>query len=136
MAVFVATDYQITIGGVDLSDRLTSVELPIESDDVDTTAFGGAGWRSRTGGLKSGSITLNFNQDFAAGETDATLWPLFNTSTTVVVKPTTAAVSVTNPSYTGSFLVNSITPIAGSVGDLATQSLTWPLSGALTRTTA
>ena len=99
MAKFVATDYSITVAGTDFSTSLASAELTIESDDVETTAFGSA-WRSRVGGLKQASVTLEFHQDFGAASVDATLYPLLNTLATVVIKPTSGSVSATNPSYT------------------------------------
>lgn len=135
MAKFVATDYKVTLNGANLSTSLASVELPIEIDEQETTAFGSE-WRTRIAGLKSGSITLEFHQDFAAGAIDATLWPLLGTNATVVVVPTSGTVTASNPSYTGTFLVTQYTPYASTVGDLATLSVTWPLTGALTRATA
>ena len=135
MAKFVATDYKVTINGQNLSTSLASVELPIEIDEQETTAFGSE-WRTRISGLKSGSITLEFHQDFAAGALDSILWPLLGTNATVVVVPTSGTVTASNPSYSGSFLVTSYTPYASTVGDLATVGITWPLSGALTRATA
>jgi hypothetical protein len=135
MAKFVATDYSITINGDDFSTSLASVDLSIESDDVETTAFGGE-WRTRVGGLKSASVTLDFHQDFGASSVDATLWPLLNTVATVVIKPTSGSVSATNPSYTAEALVNAYQPFASSVGDLATLSVTWPVTGTVTRATA
>ena len=135
MAKFVATDYSITVGGTDFSTSLASAELTVESDDVETTAFGGE-WRTRVGGLKQASITLEFHQDFGAGSVDATLFPLLNTLATVVIKPTSSTVSATNPSYTAVCLVNQYQPFASSVGDLATLSVTWPVSGTVSRGTS
>ena len=135
MAKFVSTDYKTTINGTDFSSSLASVELAIESDDVETTAFGGT-FRTRVGGLKSANLTLEFMQDFGASSVDATLFPLLNTIATVVVVPTSSAVSATNPSYTATCLVNQYTPFASSVGDLATLSISWPTSGTVSRATA
>lgn len=135
MAKFVATDYKITINGTDFSSSLTAVDLTVQADEVDTTTFGGA-WKTVTGGLKSGSVKLDFNQDFGAASVDATLWPLFNTQATVVITPTSSSVSSTNPSYTAIALVSQYQPFASSVGDLATLSVTWPTSGTVTRATA
>lgn len=134
MAKFAATDYSVTVGGINLSTSLNSVELSLESDDLETTAFG-SDWRSRISGLKSGSVTLNFMQDFGAGAVDATLYPLFGTQATVVIKPTSGTTTATNPSYT--FLANVVqySPFASSVGDIATLSVTWPTSGTVTRGT-
>lgn len=134
MPKFVATTVTTTINGVDFSANLAQVELSIESDDVETTSFG-SDWRSRIGGLKQASLTLSFHSDFGAGSTD-TLFPLLNTLATVVIKPTSGTVSATNPTYTGTFLVNAYSPIAASVGDLATFDVTWPASGTVTRATA
>ena len=135
MAKFSATDYKISINGTNFSTNLNSVELAIEADDLETTAFGSE-WRSRIGGLKSGSLTLSFMQDFGASSVDATLYPLFNTLATVVIQPTSGSVSSTNPSYTAVCLVNQYSPFASSVGDIATFSVTWPTSGTITRATA
>jgi hypothetical protein len=135
LAKFVATDYKVTINGTNLSTSLASVELPIEIDEQETTAFGSE-WRTRIAGLKSGSITLEFHQDFAAGALDSILWPLLGTNATVVVVPTSGTVTSSNPSYSGSFLVTQYSPYASTTGDLATLSVSWPLTGALTRATA
>jgi hypothetical protein len=135
LAKFVATDYKVTINGGTVSSSLASVELPIEVDEQETTAFGSS-WRTRIAGLKSGSITLEFHQDFAAGALDSILYPLLGSNATVVVVPTSGTVTASNPSYTGTFLVTSYTPFASTVGDLATVGITWPLTGELTRATA
>ena len=134
MAKFAATDYSVTVGGVNLSTSLNSVELSLEADSLETTSFGGD-WRTRISGLKTGSVTLNFMQDFGAGAVDATLYPLFGTQATVVIKPTSGSVTSTNPSYT--FLANcsQYTPYSSSVGDIATLSVTWETSGTVTRGT-
>jgi hypothetical protein len=134
MPKFAATDYKITVAGVNLSANLNSVELALESDDLETTAFGGE-FRTRIGGLKSGSLTLQFMQDFGAASVDATLFPLYNTLATVVIVPTSGTVTSTNPSYTATCLVNAYSPANASVGDLSVFSVTWPTSGTVTRGT-
>jgi hypothetical protein len=133
LAKFVATDIKTLINGVDFSDHLAQVSLDITADEVETTAFG-TNWRSRVAGLKDASLTLDFHQDFAttgSGAVDQTIWNNFGSMATVVVTPTSGTVSATNPSYTGVFLVSQTTPIASTVGDLATQSVTWPLADGL-----
>ena len=134
MAKFVAIDYKVTINGTDFSSSINSVDLSIESADVETTAFGST-FTTRVGGQKSASITLDFHQDFAAGSVDAVLFPLLNTLATVVLVPTSGTVTATNPSYTALCLVNQYQPFASAVGDLATLSVTWPTSGTVTRGT-
>jgi len=100
MAIFVATDFSVTINGsTALSQYLTQVELKTTANDITTTAFGSS-WVTRVAGLKEGSLTLTFNQDYATSAVDATLWALLGTNATVVIKPTSTAVSASNPSYT------------------------------------
>ena len=137
MAVYVATDHKITLNGTNLSNVLQSVSLDMSADEIETTAFGG-GWRTRVAGLKSGSVTLNFFQDFGASSVDATLAPLFTAGSygTVVVTPTSTAVSATNPAWTAVCLVSQYNPFSASVGDIATISVTWPTSGTVSRATA
>jgi hypothetical protein len=135
MAKFAATDYFVSINGTDFSSSLNSVELSQEADDLETTAFGSS-WRTRIGGLKQASLTLNFMQDFGAGSIDATLNPLLGQIGTVVIKPTSGTVNSTNPTYTMTALVTQYSPFASSVGDIATLSVTWPVSGTVVRGTA
>lgn len=134
MAKFAATDYLVTINGGTVSTNLNSVELAQEADDLETTAFGQT-FRTRIGGLKSGTVTLNFMQDFGSGSIDEILNPLLGAVATVVIQPTSAAVSATNPSYTAECLVTQYSPFASSVGDIATLSVTWPVTGDITRGT-
>ena len=135
MATFVITSPVITVNGVDLSDHVTSVELNDETADIATTNFGSSGNTTRTGGLKDGSITIEFQQDYAASKVDATLWAARGTAITVTVKATSAATASTNPLYSGSYLVTQYQPVSGKVGDLSTLSITWPRTGDLTRST-
>jgi hypothetical protein len=136
MAIFVATDFSVSINGsTALNSYLTQVELKVSANDITTTAFGST-WVSRVAGLKEGSLTLQFNQDYATTTVDATLWPLLGSNATVVIKPTSTAVSANNPAYTAICLVTDLTPISGNIGDLATFSVTWPTSGTVSRATA
>ena len=136
MAIFVATDFNVSINGsTALASYLTQVELKASATDITTTAFGSS-WVTRVAGLKEGSLTLTFNQDYAASTVDATLWPLLGSQATVVIKPTSSAVGTSNPAYTAVCVVTDLTPISGTVGDLATFSITWPTTGTVSRATA
>lgn len=137
MAKFVATDVTTTLNGSDISESLAQVELNITSDEVETTSFGtaNAGWRTYTGGLKQATVTLQFHQDFGASGIDSTLWPLLNTNGTFVIKPTSGAASATNPEYSFEALISQYSPVASSVGDLASFSITLPVVGAVSRGT-
>jgi hypothetical protein len=137
MPAIVLKDVKIEIGAVPvtLSDRANSVTLTYEVEAVETTAFGATG-RSYIGGLQNNTIEIEFMQDFAAANVEATIYPLVGTSTTVKLTPTSSAASATNPSYTltGCFL-SSHTPINGATGELAMTSLSFT-GGALTKATS
>jgi len=137
LAVYAATDHKITVNGTNFSGVLQSASLDLSADELETTAFGG-GWRTRVAGLKTGSVTLNFFQDFGASGVDSVINPLFNGGSyaTVVITPTSSSVSATNPAYTAVCLVSQYQPYSASVGDIATLSVTWPTSGTVSRATA
>jgi hypothetical protein len=136
MAKFAATDYLITLNAGTVSPNLNSVELNLEAEDIETTAFGEQ-WRTRIAGLKSATVTLNFMQDFGAGAIDETLYPLFGSFATVVIRPFGGTtISSTNPAYTAVCLVTEYQPFASSTGDLAEFSVTWPVTGEVERGTA
>ena len=135
MAIFVATDYKITLNGTNLSPYLTHAELKISANDVTTTSFGGS-YVTRVAGLKEGSISLTFNQDFASTAVDATIYPLIGSLGTVVIYPTSSAVGTANPAYTAVASIIDYSPFASNIGDLATFSVTWPTSGTISRATA
>jgi hypothetical protein len=136
MAQLVLTNAEISINSVDLSDRANQVTLNYEVEAVEVTAFGNTG-RAFTGGLQNNTIDIEFHQDFAATETEATVFPLVGTTTTVTVKPLKGtAASAVNPVYTitGTYLA-AHTPVSGTVGELATTSLSFQ-GGTLVKTTA
>jgi len=135
MAKFYAQDYKITIGTTVISDSIASVTLDITADEVETTAFGST-YRTRIGGLKDASVSLDFHQDFGAGSVDALLFPLMGSTVAVKIAPTSGTVTATNPEYRFTALVTQYQPFAGAVGDLATLSITWPVSGEVLRGTA
>jgi hypothetical protein len=135
MASHVLNDVELVINSVDLSDHATSVELNIEIAEQDNTAFGNNGFASALPGLKTGSMTVNFNQDFAASSVDATLFAIqaAGVPVTFSVKPTTDAISATNPAYTGNCTLYTYNPIAGSVGEVNQMSVTFRTNGEVTR---
>jgi hypothetical protein len=136
MARIVLTNAFISVGGVDLSDLVASVTLNETYDIVETTAFSSTAAKTRVAGLEDNSITLEFHQDYATGEVEQTIYPLLGQAAAVIVKPNGSSTSAFNPSYTCSAIISEWTPINGSVGELATASVTWPVTGAITKAVA
>jgi hypothetical protein len=143
MARLVLTNAEVTIGGVNLSDHIASITLGSTYDVVETTAFAGTSGASgnvplaaktRVAGLVDNSVTLEFHQDFAAASVEATIYPLLGTVVACVVQPVAAAnVEASNPSYSFNAVISEWTPLNGAVGELATASVTWPITGAITK---
>ena len=129
----------LTINSVDLQDQCTSATINYVYEQLETTAFGDTARKfggSAVTSLQNNSIDVELYQSYAASETEATIFSLVGVQTTLVLKPTSAAVSATNPSYTltGAYL-ESHTPINASLGELSTITLTFS-GGALTKATS
>lgn len=135
MAIFMNETVTVTVNSVDLTDHITSVDFIENASEIETTSMGDANV-TRIGGLKDGSVRISWHQDYAASEVYATLNPLLGTTTTVVVKPTSAAVGATNPSKSVSALVSELPFISGDVGSLSVFDTNWNFSGAVTTATS
>ena len=125
MAKQVLKDAYIVVNGTNLSDHVSSVTLEDTADEVEFTGFGGD-YREYGQGLKTASITLEVFQDFAAGQVDSVMEPLYRQggTFTVEVRPTSSTVTATNPKYTMVGRLFSYSPLQGAVGDANTTSVT------------
>lgn len=136
MAKMVLTTQYVALNSTDLSTYCNKAELQVEVESKEVTTFGSSGNKEFIGGLKSGTLSLEFKQDFANAALDSILWPLLGTVVTFEVRPTSSAASTSNPKYTGSVLITGHNPITGGVGDEATISISFPTTGAISRATA
>jgi len=136
MAKQVLTNVAVTFGtaATDISSYVTSITLSTTAAEVVTSAMGSSAM-TRIQGMIDNSITLELQQDYPTIE--KLFWDAFTAGTAVpmTVKPNgTAAASSTSPQYAFSVLPTSWTPVNGAIGDLATVSITYPISGAITKT--
>lgn len=134
MARTVLTNAYVQIASVDFSDLIASIEFSDEAEDIETTAFGQTG-RTRVGGLRDQSVSLDFHVDFDPAEVDATIGALVGGTAAIEFAPKGTAIGTANPKWSGSVLITEW-GWGGGVGELATKSVTWPVSGVLTRATA
>ena len=106
------------IATIDLSDQCKSATITRTIEALESSAFGSTS-RVYTAGMENSSFTGEFMMSYAASETYATLKDLVGTSITIVVNPTSAADSATNPGFTltGTYL-ESIDVIAATIGEL------------------
>jgi len=147
MARIVLTDVDVELNGQPIGEYISSVTINTPEDVVETTAFGPVGARTRTSGLKDHSVALEFHNDFASGAMESIIDGIgIGQLTNLVIKPTSAAISSTNPAYradgsgsgatkAGQVLVSEWTPLNGAVGELSTVSVTWPISGQIVKDT-
>jgi hypothetical protein len=136
MAKFVITDPVVILNNGTVSANVAQVTLSLEAADVSTTNFASGGWEERIGGLKSGEVSIDFHQDFGAAGIDSVIYPLVGGTVAVEIIPTGGTgVSATNPKFSFNAAVLSYEPVQGAVGDLATTSVSWPVTGAVTRGT-
>lgn len=81
MAVLALTDATTYVSGYDMTTDLNEVNLSASGDELDTTTFGGAGYRSRIGGLRTVEAQLNgFWQSAASAAVDPQVFPNLGTA--------------------------------------------------------
>jgi hypothetical protein len=133
VAVLPLLNEYVSFNSVDFSDHCKGASIAAEGVALDSTAFGDT-WNESTGGLKSGTCTIEAMDDFAAGSIDATVWAAFNTGTpiAVAIKPVNTTIGTTNPELQFNVLPNQY-QVGGTLGELAKKSLTYPITGAVTR---
>lgn len=124
---FILKNCYVTVNGTNFSDHVSSVTVSMSKKGVDTTNFSGGGSEQQAG-LKNDEFDITFQQDFSAASVDAVLYPLYNNETEflIEVRPQTAAVSTTNPSYIGTCILLDYTPVDGKPGDLSESKLKIP----------
>lgn len=139
MATFINNKVGVKLGSsdpanIDLSAYCTSFTLNRSWDEIDISAMGDTGHRYISG-LEASSLTIEFINDNATSAVLQTLNTLAGTNAYFkVANDKSASGSAGNPFFSGLVLINNITPINGAVGDLSTQSVTFNVSGAVTKT--
>jgi len=107
----------------DITDQVTAVTVNFVVEALEDTAFGSTA-RTNTGGLQNNSASITLYASYAASESYAILSALVGTKCFVRVKPTSAALSATNPGFelTNTFL--SALPVVNSnLGELAVYEI-------------
>jgi hypothetical protein len=124
MAVFVFTDAFLTVNTINLSSYVTSITLNYEKDSIETTSMGATG-HQQIGGLQNLSVAVEFNNDQAAAQVLETLYSATGSGTnTLVIKNATSGSPLPVFTCSNMYLAAS-TPVAGAVGELAKQSVTF-----------
>jgi hypothetical protein len=136
MAKMVLLASYLSLNSNVLSANANKIELSMEVEEKDVTTYGSLGWKEVLGGLKSGTLAIEFKQDFAATQLDSIMWPLLGQVVPFEVRADQAAAGTSNPKWTGNVLIKAWNPLTGSVGDDATVSVSYSTSGVVTRATS
>ena len=135
MAVFLNAA-SVKIGAVDITDHVTSATLTQSADELEITSLGDSA-RKYVAGLQTGTLDLEFLNDFAAANVCATLQTaLYTTVVAKLVPGPGTTISATNPLYTVSILINNLTPIAGAAGEMSSSSLSFTCNSTIVQTTS
>lgn len=119
MAKFTLTGAQVLIAGNDVSAHVKQITINYSIKPEDATGMGDLTTHDIPG-LFNYSFDFDLQQDFAAANIDAILFPLLGTAVTVEVRPAAGARSATNPAYfSAAALFTDYPPIGGQVGGVA-----------------
>lgn len=135
MATVVLTDVRVEVNSVNLSAFVKGITLNYQADALDDTNMGDT-TKVNLGGLKGWDGSVEFTQDYAASAPDVTLFSIIGSTVTFKARPTTGAISATNPEYNGTALLTGFQPVKGSVGQIAMTTLSFVSAGALSRSTS
>ena len=107
----------------DITDQVTAVTVNFVVEALEDTAFGSTA-RTNTGGLQNNSASITLYASYASSESYAVLSALVGTKCFLRVKPTSAALSATNPGFELSSTFLSALPVINSnLGELAVYEI-------------
>ncbi len=129
MSIAAFTDGVFTFNTVDLSDHVAAVTIDPAAAELDASPINST-WDRTQAGRKNYTLTVEFFDDFAAAKVHATLKAAFGTNVAFTLKPTSAAISATNPEFQGTVCCSKL-PTGGAAGDLLKKSVTFKGDGAL-----
>jgi hypothetical protein len=127
VAIFLNNKVGFKVGStpVDFTDHVTNFTLTQQSDQIEVTAMGSTAHQFVTG-LSADTITVTLLNDTAAGSILATLQAAYGTTIAFkAIQDYTAAVSATNVLYSGTILIDNLTPLNGAVADEGMMDLTF-----------
>jgi len=129
MAKLSTKDFYVAIDGTNWSTSIASIDISDSFEELDTTTYGLTA-KTRIAGLEDGSVAITFKQDFAAASVNATFHAKRGQTVSIEVRPTSAAVSATNPKLTFTALVTEWPVFSGAAGTIHEVAVTWPITGA------
>ena len=125
-------DVSLTVNGVDLSNRVESVELKLSTNTHMASAMGDIQDYIMAGTLAIDDIAVTFYADFDAAKVYATLYAawLARTNINIVGKASSGGNSATNPQWTVPCIVKSMNVFGANRGDRHMTPATFAAAGA------
>lgn len=127
----------VTIDGYPLNNLANQVSITMDAEMVETTGFTDAN-RTYVKSFTSWSVTIGFFDDFADNALNEKVfdWALLNTPVPITIKKSNAAVSVTNPQFSGNVWFQNVPLLNAQFGQASGGSITLQGDGTLTRAVA
>lgn len=127
----------LSLGGTDYSAQVKSATLTISASEVDVSNFATGDWSEMLVANLKGTLAIEWVKDADLSGLDAAMWTALGTDAgvTFALRVDDAAKSPTNPEFTGTVKVTTW-GVGGSVGQAFGGSTSWPVSGAVTRSTS
>lgn len=127
----------VSLGGTDISAYIKKVSVKPKYESINGSRMGHTA-KVNEAGLQEWTVELTCKNSFTTGEVDAIVWALFaaKAAFTVLVRPTTAVVGVSNPKFEGSSVMTEYTPIDTAHGQQVDSTIKLDCAGVMTRATA
>ena len=115
---------KVKIATIDVSDNCVAASVTRVIEPLESSAFGSTS-RVYTAGMENSTFSATLMASYAASETYSALEGLVGTSITIVVNPTSAADSATNPGFTltGTYF-SELSVIDAKIGELGMFEIT------------
>ena len=125
MAIIYQGDAEILIGASNISLNCNNVTIELGYETGDATVMGDTG-RKMVSTLQSVTVTATVFLEYGTSSVEALIYAeVGQGDTTIVVTPSSAAVSVSNPSFTiSNCMIATYSGVSTTVGDLSTMTLT------------
>ena len=115
---------KVKIATIDVSDNCVAASVTRVIEPLESSAFGSTS-RVYTAGMENSTFSATLMASYAASETYSALEGLVGTAITIVVNPTSAADSATNPGFTltGTYF-SELSVIDAKIGELGMFEIT------------
>ena len=136
MAIVYQGSGKMLIGATNISLNCSQISLDAGFDSLEATVMGATGHKF-VAGLQSVSVSATVLLEYGATAVEKTIYDaLGDGDTTIVISPTSAAVSASNPTYTiSNAMISTAMVVNSQTGALDTMTLT-ATGGTWVRTTA